>query len=82
MDYWICFLGELNQYVTNFQWDVAKYPLIKQTTLRNLAEIIGKVYSISLYQDQTMEFGNENKKKSSEEITYFSVKDLSHNVYL
>jgi hypothetical protein len=36
-------LGELNQYVTNFQWDVAKYPLIKQTTLRNLAEIIGKV---------------------------------------
>ena len=36
-------VGELNQYVTNFQWDVAKYPLIKQTTLRNLAEIIGKV---------------------------------------
>jgi hypothetical protein len=37
------FLGELNQYVTNFQWDVAKYPLIKQTTLRNISEIIGKV---------------------------------------
>ena len=36
---------ELNQYVTNFQWDVAKYPLIKQTTLRNLAEIIGKQVS-------------------------------------
>ena len=36
--------GELNQYVTNFQWDVAKYPLIKQTTLRNLAEIISKVW--------------------------------------
>ena len=39
------FLGDLNQYVTNFQWDVAKYPLIKQTTLRNIAEIISKVFS-------------------------------------
>ena len=38
------FLGDLNQYVTNFQWDVAKYPLIKQTTLRNIAEIISKVF--------------------------------------
>ena len=37
------FLGDFNQYVTNFQWDVAKYPLIKQTTLRNIAEIISKV---------------------------------------
>ena len=40
----VLFLGDLNQYVTNFQWDVAKYPLIKQTTLRNIAEIISKVF--------------------------------------
>ena len=46
--FWILFLGELNQYVTNFQWDSAKYPLMKPTTLRNLAEIISKVSSLSL----------------------------------
>ncbi len=45
----VSFLGELNQYVTNFQWDVAKYPLIKQTTLRNLSEIIGKVRYFDVY---------------------------------
>lgn len=35
--------SELSNYVTNFQWDAAKYP-IKQT-LRNLAEIISKQVS-------------------------------------
>ncbi|XP_028399810.1 V-type proton ATPase subunit C 1-B-like [Dendronephthya gigantea] len=53
---------ELNHYTTNFQWDVAKYPLNKQTTLRNIAEIIGK---------QVTQIDNDLKTKAT---AYNSVK--------